>query len=48
MVESPEAYLTHKVELWPAGSVLRLSTNGGFEVVSPNKANLAKHGRAGS
>jgi hypothetical protein len=48
LAESPEAHLTHKVELWPAGSVLRLSTNGDFEVVSPNKTNAAKHGRTGS
>jgi hypothetical protein len=36
LVESPEAHLTHKLEPWPAGSVLRLSTNGGVEVSYPN------------
>jgi hypothetical protein len=45
--ESPEAHLTQDVSEWPAGSVLRLNTNGDFEVVSPNRTNAAKHGRSG-
>jgi hypothetical protein len=42
LAESPEAHLTRKVELWPAGSVLRLGTNGDLEAVSPDKPKQAK------
>ena len=37
LAESPEAHLTHKVELWPAGSVLLISTNGGLESFTPTR-----------
>ena len=47
LAESPEAHLTRKVELWPAGSVLRLNTNVGHEVILPYKTNAAKRGHAG-
>jgi len=32
---SPEAQLTRRLELWPRGTVLRLSTNWGFEAILP-------------
>jgi hypothetical protein len=34
--ESPEAQLTHRLEGRPKGSVLRLNTNGAFDVILPN------------
>ncbi len=34
--QPPEAQLTHRLEGRPKGSVLRLNSNGTFDVISPN------------